>query len=163
MHSAIPFAFSSLPLVFMCIMTLVIPIPATSDTSLPLSPSYLVPSTNPSKDIHRAVHSILDAKRIVIICGKPSLSFSLHAYLTVCVGAGVSVLAGIPDFRSPTGLFHTLTKEYPGISTGMKMFDASVLEVSQTSLCMHRTPGGLAIPRLLASYSHCMSISEPLI
>ena len=52
----------------------------------------------------------------------------------VMIGAGVSVGAGIPDFRSPTGLFHSLREEYPAVSTGMMMFDASVLEVSQISL-----------------------------
>ena len=48
----------------------------------------------------------------------------------VCLGAGISVQAGIPDFRSETGLFQTLKKENSSLSSGRDLFDASVFNVS---------------------------------
>ena len=48
----------------------------------------------------------------------------------VCTGAGISVQAGIPDFRSETGLFQTLKKENSTLSSGRDLFDASVFNVS---------------------------------
>lgn len=46
-------------------------------------------------------------------------------------GAGVSVGAGIPDFRSSEGLFHTLKRDNPreALSSGKDLFDASVFNV----------------------------------
>ena len=50
-------------------------------------------------------------------------------------GAGISVQAGIPDFRSAHGLFQSLKKENPkeNISSGKDLFDASVFNVSLTA------------------------------
>ena len=38
--------------------------------------------------------------------------------------------AGIPDFRSSEGLFQTLKKDNPTLSSGRDLFDASVFNVS---------------------------------
>lgn len=45
------------------------------------------------------------------------------------IGAGISVHAGIPDFRSSEGLFQSLKKENP-VASGKDLFDASVFNVS---------------------------------
>lgn len=48
-------------------------------------------------------------------------------------GAGISVRAGIPDFRSSEGLFQTLKRDNPreALSSGKDLFDASVFNVSK--------------------------------
>lgn len=38
--------------------------------------------------------------------------------------------AGIPDFRSSDGLFQSLKKDNPTLSSGKDLFDASVFNVS---------------------------------
>lgn len=51
------------------------------------------------------------------------------------LGAGISVKAGIPDFRSSDGLFQSLKRDNPkdGLSSGKDLFDASVFNV-----CPHK-------------------------
>ncbi|KAG6820937.1 hypothetical protein H0H93_009173 [Arthromyces matolae] len=50
-------------------------------------------------------------------------------------GAGVSVQAGIPDFRSPDGLFKSLKRDNPreALASGKDLFDASVFNSEHTT------------------------------
>jgi NAD-dependent SIR2 family protein deacetylase len=56
----------------------------------------------------------------------------LNTFRYLVVGAGISVQAGIPDFRSPEGLFQTLKRDNPreSLASGKDLFDASVFNVS---------------------------------
>ncbi|KMU87349.1 Sir2 family histone deacetylase Hst4 [Coccidioides immitis H538.4] len=54
--------------------------------------------------------------------------------IVVVAGAGISVSAGIPDFRSSHGLFKTLRKDHKLKASGKELFDASVyLDSTMTS------------------------------
>lgn len=55
--------------------------------------------------------------------------------LSCSTGAGISVQAGIPDFRSTDGLFKSLKRDNPreALTSGKDLFDASVFNVSSQS------------------------------
>ncbi|KAI8936363.1 hypothetical protein NX059_006775 [Plenodomus lindquistii] len=57
--------------------------------------------------------------------------------IVVIAGAGISVSAGIPDFRSATGLFTTLKKEHKLKSSGKDLFDASVYQDDTSTSTFH--------------------------
>jgi NAD-dependent histone deacetylase SIR2 len=57
--------------------------------------------------------------------------------IVVIAGAGISVSAGIPDFRSATGLFNTLKKEHKLKSSGKDLFDASVYQDDESTSAFH--------------------------
>ncbi|ANB11582.1 Hst4p [Sugiyamaella lignohabitans] len=59
--------------------------------------------------------------------------------LIVVTGAGISVAAGIPDFRSQQGLFVSLKQELSLKSSGKAMFDASVYQDSTSLANFHTT------------------------
>ena len=59
-----------------------------------------------------AMKLLANAKRIILVAG-----------------AGISVAAGIPDFRSPAGLFSTLKADTKYKPSGKALFDASVYKV----------------------------------
>ncbi|KAG2058572.1 DHS-like NAD/FAD-binding domain-containing protein [Suillus hirtellus] len=97
-------------------MTVFVPLKAGS--SPPPTPSFLVPSETPNLHLRKAIKAILKAKRLVVVCG-----------------AGISVSAGIPDFRSESGLFQTLKRDNPkeALSSGRDLFDASVFNNEHTT------------------------------
>jgi len=113
-------------------MTICVPIghSYSSDTERTPSPDSGDPSAAKIDDV---VNVLTKARRILVVTGKPFMPrrhvpFIEHIYS----GAGISVHAGIPDFRSPTGLFKSLKRENPkeGLSSGKDLFDASVFGVS---------------------------------
>ncbi|KAF2813392.1 DHS-like NAD/FAD-binding domain-containing protein [Mytilinidion resinicola] len=57
--------------------------------------------------------------------------------IVVIAGAGISVSAGIPDFRSSTGLFKSLRKSQNLRSSGKDLFDASVYQDDQSTTSFH--------------------------
>ncbi|KAF2131643.1 DHS-like NAD/FAD-binding domain-containing protein [Dothidotthia symphoricarpi CBS 119687] len=57
--------------------------------------------------------------------------------IVVIAGAGISVSAGIPDFRSATGLFNTLKKDHKLKSSGKDLFDASVYQDDTSTSTFH--------------------------
>ncbi|KAF9048472.1 DHS-like NAD/FAD-binding domain-containing protein, partial [Panaeolus papilionaceus] len=92
-------------------MTVLVPLDAGSSSSSSSSPSFVTASAAPDTHLAKTMAAIMKAKRIVVICG-----------------AGISVQAGIPDFRSSEGLFQSIKRDNPKeqLSSGKELFDASV-------------------------------------
>ncbi|EHK98611.1 putative NAD-dependent deacetylase hst4 [Glarea lozoyensis 74030] len=76
-----------------------------------------LPALNESCD--EADHKIQDAK-----LKKLTEVLRSKRKIVVIAGAGMSVSAGIPDFRSSTGLFTTLRGQHKLKSSGKELFDA---------------------------------------
>ena len=57
--------------------------------------------------------------------------------IVVVAGAGISVSAGIPDFRSSHGLFKTLRREHKLKASGKELFDASVYKDDSSTSSFH--------------------------
>ncbi|KAI1000694.1 NAD-dependent protein deacetylase hst4 [Podosphaera aphanis] len=57
--------------------------------------------------------------------------------IVVFAGAGISVSAGIPDFRSSTGLFKTLRADHKLKASGKQLFDADVYRSSDATSSFH--------------------------
>lgn len=107
------------------IMTLFLPLHSPSPS--PRTPPFLALSSNPPAQLQKLIQTILKARRIVVVCGlHPVFSASILT-LILLPGAGISVQAGIPDFRSPRGLFRTLKRD--NLASGKDLFDASVFNV----------------------------------
>lgn len=57
--------------------------------------------------------------------------------IVVIAGAGISVSAGIPDFRSSTGLFATAKSQHKLKASGKHLFDASVYKHDSSTQSFH--------------------------
>lgn len=58
--------------------------------------------------------------------------------IVVVAGAGISVSAGIPDFRSSTGLFKSLKETHNLKGSGKQLFDAGVYRDAASTSTFHR-------------------------
>ncbi|KAH7308903.1 DHS-like NAD/FAD-binding domain-containing protein [Stachybotrys elegans] len=73
-----------------------------------------------TRQIERLVTALRKKKKIVVIAG-----------------AGISVSAGIPDFRSSTGLFATARTQHKLKASGEQLFDASLYNHNDTTESFH--------------------------
>ncbi|KAJ3470666.1 hypothetical protein MRS44_000765 [Fusarium solani] len=81
--------------------------------------------------------------------------------IVVIAGAGISVSAGIPDFRSATGLFATAKSQHKLAGSGKHLFDASVYKHDATTRSFHKMEGRLL--RLYSQNIDCIDTSmKPL-
>ena len=111
----------------------------------------------------------LDLRRDLTYDDKPQLDRLLKTLhkkrkIVVIAGAGISVSAGIPDFRSSTGLFKSLRDERKRISSGKELFDASVYQNDSSTSSFHdmvrtlsqqtKTAQPTAFHHLLATLAH---------
>ncbi|KAG8908490.1 hypothetical protein FRB99_005848 [Tulasnella sp. 403] len=103
-------------------------IPLTSAPASPV-PAFVQSSQNSRHDFERVVSAVVKAKRVVVLCG-----------------AGVSVDAGIPDFRSSDGLFNTLRRDNSRhkLSSGQDLFHANVFNSPETTKLFNTMIGTLA-------------------
>jgi NAD-dependent histone deacetylase SIR2 len=82
----------------------------------------------PYEVLDLAIHGIEDSQVY-----KNTMKLLMNAKrIIVVAGAGISVAAGIPDFRSSTGLFSTLKADTKFKPSGKALFDASVYKVLHT-------------------------------
>lgn len=97
---------------------------------------------SPTTDANGRTTHYLDLTQDMSDEDKPQLKRLLDVLhkkrkIVVIAGAGISVSAGIPDFRSATGLFNTLKKEHGLKSSGKDLFDASVYQDNQSTATFH--------------------------
>lgn len=92
-------------------------------------PSCARVAENNASKLREVYQAMNQARRIVVLCG-----------------AGISVHAGIPDFRSPSGLFQSLKRENPkeNITSGRDLFDAAVFKSEETTALFYKMISHLA-------------------
>ncbi|KAG8688596.1 hypothetical protein FRC09_012829, partial [Ceratobasidium sp. 395] len=92
-------------------------------------PSCARIAENNSEKLQEVYSAINEARRVVVLCG-----------------AGISVYAGIPDFRSPGGLFQSLKRDHPKetISSGRDLFDSALFKSEGTTSMFYKMIAHLA-------------------
>ncbi|KAK9378248.1 DHS-like NAD/FAD-binding domain-containing protein [Kockiozyma suomiensis] len=80
--------------------------------------------------------------------------------LVVVVGAGISVQAGIPDFRSSDGVFNTVKRSFNLKGSGQSMFDSSVYRDAGSTSMFHsmvNTLHSISSTSLATKFHHMLS------
>jgi NAD-dependent histone deacetylase SIR2 len=88
-------------------------------------PPEMVESRLPYEVLDLAIDGISSSE----LCRDTMKLFASAKRIIVVAGAGISVAAGIPDFRSSTGLFSTFKADTKFKPSGKALFDASVYKV----------------------------------
>ncbi|KAH7341861.1 DHS-like NAD/FAD-binding domain-containing protein [Rhizoctonia solani] len=98
----------------------------TNDAQIPSCARAVDNHDDRLQDVYQTMNN---ARRIVVLCG-----------------AGISVHAGIPDFRSPSGLFQSLKREHPkeNITSGRDLFDATIFKSEETTALFYKMISHLA-------------------
>ncbi|KAF9696034.1 hypothetical protein EKO04_005888 [Ascochyta lentis] len=114
------------------------PPPSNDEDPRPAKRRKLTPTT----DANGRTTQYLDLTQDITADDKPQLQRLLNVLhkkrkIVVIAGAGISVSAGIPDFRSATGLFNSLKKEHGLKSSGKDLFDASVYQDDVSTTTFH--------------------------
>ena len=86
------------------------------------APTTMVDSSLPYEVLDLAIDGISSSE----LCRNTMKLLANARRIIVIAGAGISVAAGIPDFRSSTGLFSTLKADTKFKPSGKALFDASV-------------------------------------
>ncbi|KAG8745142.1 hypothetical protein FRC10_008754 [Ceratobasidium sp. 414] len=96
-------------------------------------PSCARIAENNSGKLQEVYSAINEARRVVVLCAR-------------YIGAGISVYAGIPDFRSSSGLFQSLKRDHPkeNISSGRDLFDSAVFKSEETTALFYKMISHLA-------------------
>jgi NAD-dependent histone deacetylase SIR2 len=112
--------------------------PSSNDEDPPPAKRRKITPTDPKE----RTTEYLDLTQDLTTEDKPQLQRLLNVLhkkrkIVVIAGAGISVSAGIPDFRSATGLFNSLKKEHGLKSSGKDLFDASVYQDDVSTTTFH--------------------------
>ncbi|KAJ3366517.1 hypothetical protein GGF32_005519 [Allomyces javanicus] len=126
------------------------PTPATPAATSTTTPSKSTPDpwwTRPAHPLAALPRDVAD--RILAVA--PVLHRAKR--IVVVAGAGISVSAGIPDFRSPDGMY-ALAKHRPGgarLPRGQDWFDAAVFRTEATTRLFYSLMGSMRAAALAAS------------
>jgi len=104
-----------------------IPVPAKRPPRAPLPAMAALP--------YEVLDVAMDGMEATELCRAVMKLLSNARRIIVVAGAGISVAAGIPDFRSSTGLFSTLKTDTKYKPSGKALFDASVYKVRCSAAC----------------------------
>ncbi|KAG8715074.1 hypothetical protein FRC08_011026 [Ceratobasidium sp. 394] len=113
-----------------------------------------------------------DQGSIPVLCGgdpahQPLYQSALHALasarqVTVLCGAGISTSAGIPDFRSPEGLYNGARPELPARMNASELFDEETLRDAERLRAFNRFMARLRMTARSAEPTICHAVIAKL-
>ncbi|OJD21948.1 hypothetical protein ACJ73_06709 [Blastomyces percursus] len=137
---------------------------ASQDTTLPTKKRRKVePKPRSTKHLDLSLASLASADCLANQTDELSLllkALRKKRKIVVIAGAGISVSAGIPDFRSSHGLFKTLRKDHKLKASGKQLFDASVYQDDTMTSSFHdmvRSLSGMAASAQPTAFHHLLA------